>query len=142
MRSYLKASLLVLTGISVLVFSGCAAAPPPEAVMSGTWKLTTDQPSALPTTYLTFDSNGNLTQIQFVTSKGTITQSNLNSTTLVNGSTVTISATFGVSTVSFNGTLNSVDPFATGFLSTALNLSNGIVVNLTGVAATLSKVEN
>lgn len=126
----------------VLIFSGCAAPPPPEAVLSGTWQLTTDQPSTLPTTFLIFDTNGNLTTLQFVTNNATITQSNLNSNTLVNGSAVTVSATFGVSTISFNGTLNSVNPFATGTLSAQLNLSNGIVVNLNGVAATLSKKEN
>ncbi len=142
MRSYSKAILLSLCMMPVLIFSGCAAPPPPEAVLSGTWQLTTDQPSTLPTTFLIFDTNGNLTTLQFVTNNATITQSNLNSNTLVNGSAVTVSATFGVSTISFNGTLNSVNPFATGTLSAQLNLSNGIVVNLNGVAATLSKKEN
>ena len=82
MRSYSKAILLCLCMMPVLIFRGCAAtAPPPEAVLSGNWSLTTDQPSNLPPTTLSFNSDGTFTQIIYDVNNAMITQTPINGTT-------------------------------------------------------------
>jgi hypothetical protein len=137
----LKSGKLLLTVItlgSVLLFGGCGVLPP-EAVLSGTWKLTTDEASTLPDTFLIFNSNGVLTTIQFVVGGATISQTIQTGSTTVSGTNVTISQGFGgTSSINFIGTLNTTNTVATGTLQTIINLGT-ITITLPATPATMTK---
>lgn len=140
-RNMAKAGLLVLTVVSGVILGGCAAAaPPPEAILAGNWSLTTDQPSLLPPTTVTFDSNGNFTQITYEYQNATITQIPINGSTLVSGDTVTISESLdNGSSLNFVGTINSAGTQIKGNLVATLNITSIFVVQFNGVPATLTK---
>jgi hypothetical protein len=127
MQPYLKAGLLVLSGMSVLIFGGCAPPPGPgpgEGILAGNWSLTTDQPSDLPPTVVSFDSTGKFTQIAYQVDGVTITQVPIDGSTLVSGNTVNISQTLTTgSSLDFVGQLNSANTQITGSLIATLNIS-------------------
>jgi hypothetical protein len=139
--STLKSGKMLLTVVtlgSVLLYGGCGVLPP-EAVLSGTWKLTTDEASTLPDTFLIFNSNGVLTTIQFVVAGATISETVLTGSTTVTGTNVTISQGFGgTSSLNFIGTLNTTNTVITGNLQTIINLG-AITITLPGTPATMTK---
>ena len=121
--------------------SGCGTAfsPPPEAVLSGTWTLTT--PSSVPLTQLllTFDRNGTLTTIAYKLGADiTITTSSVAGTTKVTGKDVSIATAFLGGSLEFNGTLNDADTEITGTLTTQITVGT-ITVTINGGPGTLTK---
>lgn len=132
--------LLVVPLIALL--HGCGVTNPPEAILAGTWSLVPDNTPvpALTTLLLTFDSNGNWTQVQYqIGTSATVTKSISTGDTTVDGSDVTISATIGFGdTISFQGTLDSTNTVITGNITTILN-SAGQTVTINNGPATMTK---
>lgn len=121
----LMASSLLLTGIL-----GCPElAPPPEAVLEGTWELV---PSVsfgpqLEHLYLTFDSDGDLSQVKYTfVDLTTVTWDYPPGSVSVDGDQVHISATSSGNGLNFVGTLNSAtDPTnADGEVTANLNVGS------------------
>ncbi len=100
---------IVVGAATLAVLSaGCTPVPPATAVLAGTWKLTTPSDvTNLTELLLTFDSNGNLSNVTYkIGDKATITSPTPTATTAVAGQNVTISATFVGNSLSFSGVLN------------------------------------
>lgn len=140
MKSYpVVLSALVLPAV-VILCGGCPAPPPPEAVLAGSWALTTDQPSALPPTVLNFDANGNFVSIVYTVGNTVITQTPVGGSSLVSGSTVTISQSLtNGSSLNFVGQLNSTNTQAQGSLIATLNIGNLLNIQFSGVPATITR---
>lgn len=137
-----KWSAVALAGVvSLAAMPGCAPPPPPpEAVLSGTWLLVPQiQPNpSIENFTLTFDSDGDLTQVSYQIGTQTVTWDNPPAATNVDGSSVYIGITQGISTVAFNGTLNSDNTVATGNLTSTLS-AGGITVETDNGPATMTK---
>ncbi len=151
MGLYLKAGkmgAIVLMMVLVLLGGGCAAPPPPPAaILTGTWLLTTDEPSDFPGAILTFDEFGQLFDLQFLAPDQPIggdqvlvdvDQTLLIGTVTVNGSEVTIFETFEENSFNFVGTLDTTNTIITGNLTTALN-STDLDLFLNGIPATMQR---
>ncbi|HVP12245.1 MAG TPA: hypothetical protein VMV94_13790 [Phycisphaerae bacterium] len=137
----MKWGLLLMVPFTCLP-AGCGVlfAPPPEAVLAGTWNLTTQTTEPLTQLLLTFDQNGTLTTIVYqIGTDLAITTAVVSSSTDVNGKQVTISTTFLGGTLSFNGTLNDANNVITGTLTTEIVLAPLTTVTINGGAATLTK---
>jgi len=134
--------LLMLPG-ALIGIQGCgspAAPPVPEAVLAGSWELTTVNPSNLPKTVLTFDSNGNLTNITYTVGGASVSQIPISGSTTVVDSTVTISETLpNGGSISFQGTLNEAGTQATGNIVAVFSVTNIFTTTLPGVPAVLTK---
>lgn len=144
--------MLLLPSIAVFLAGCCPATstvvpastpvPLPETVMAGDWALTTDTPSTLPPTILTFDASGSLTSVTYTINGLPVTQTPISGGTVVSGTALSISENLNNernSTLFFNGTLNGDNTQATGSLTTNLNINNILLVIIDGAAATLTK---
>lgn len=140
-----RVCLMLLLGSALL--AGCSQPEPvpcpvpgnPEAVLAGNWSLTTDGPSDLPPTTLTFDGNGKMTNISFNLNGVIINQQPVSGCTQVNGMTVNISQNLTTSTnMGFMGTLNDDYTKIRGSLVATLALDNTNII-LGGVPATLAR---
>lgn len=125
-NAYRFAASVVFLSIIGVICGGCPApapAPPlPEAILAGTWRLTTDNVTNLPGTTVVFDANGNLTSVTYVAADTTITQTPISGSTVVNGSVVAISQTFpNGSRMEFAGTLNTTATQIQGSLVLTIN---------------------
>jgi hypothetical protein len=140
-KSFSRRRALLLVVPLLALMHGCAS-PPPEAILAGTWSLVPTNATipALTTLLLTFDSNGNWTQVQYqIGSNATVTRSITTGDTTVNGSDVTISSSLGFGdTVSFAGTLDSTNTVITGNITTILN-SSGQTITINNGPATMTK---
>jgi hypothetical protein len=138
-----KVALLALVPMLLVGLYGCGALPGPpvpESVLAGNWILATANASNLPTTILTFDSNGNLTNIAYEIGGATVNQTPLNTATVVNGEAVTVTGTLPNSgSLSFQGTLNEFSTQATGNLIATISVTNIFSTTLPGVPATLTR---
>jgi hypothetical protein len=141
MKPYMKVLLALVVPVGVVLCGGCpAAAPPPEAVLAGSWALTTNQPSNLPPTVLNFDANGNFTSIVYTVGGATITQTPINGSTLVSGTTVTVSQSLtNGSSLNFVGQLNAANTQASGTLIATLNITSILSIQFSSVPATITK---
>lgn len=124
-----------LVGLS----AGCGAFLPPEAVLSGTWKLTTSSSDDLTELLLTFDQNGAMTQVTYkLGTEVTLTSPFPSSSSNVDGKDVTITATFYGNSLIFRGTLNDGDNVITGTLTTQITVGV-VVVTVNNGPGTLTK---
>ena len=137
------ASLMGL-GLTLGLNSGCAGClqppPPPEAVLAGTW-LMTPVPQTVPPVEnwrLTFDSDGNLTNITFTIVGVTTTWTNPSGATSVDGDSVYISSTDQGSGLTFTGTLNSDKNVIDGSLTSNI-VVGGVTISLSQGPATMTK---
>jgi hypothetical protein len=115
---------LMIPCIALLSIAGC---PPrvvdPRVALAGVWEFVSDEPQ-LGETLLTFDRNGDLTQITYVVGGVTFTPTTFAGTTDVDADkNVSVSATFGVSTFAFFGTINEGLDQIIG--TTSFNLATG-----------------
>ncbi len=135
------AGLILLSMAPLAVFlGGCPQpAPPPEAVLQGTWLVTVAQNPDLKTLLVTFDENGNVTEVQYkLGDNALITVTSPAGVATVNGQNVVISATFNDNGLTFNGTLNGDNTVITGNLTTQI-VVGGVVVTVNNGPATLTK---
>jgi len=124
-------TIVVLCGACITVDT----TPPPEAILAGTWQLTTEQTTELTQTFFTFDSAGQLDKVTYkIGDNATITDNSPRGTVSVSGASVTIDATFAGSGQIINGTLNDENDVITGdsgtvirFLSIEINVDNGAI---------------
>jgi hypothetical protein len=141
-RKWNRLPALVVGCALLLTMAGCPApTPPPEAVLAGTWQLVPSQTftPALTNWFLTFNSDGDLTQISYTFAGfATVTLNNPPSATNVNGSSVFISSTVSGNGLTFSGTLNSTNTVATGTLSSNL-VVGGVTISVDQGPATLTK---
>lgn len=113
--------------------------PPPEAVLAGTWKLTTAQSTDLVQTLFTFDARGQLDQVSYkVGGNVTITNNAVLAKTSVDGENVTIISAFVGNSIIFNGTLNADQTVITGTTGTEIKLG-GITISIDNGAMTLTR---
>jgi FtsP/CotA-like multicopper oxidase with cupredoxin domain len=126
--------MVLVLALVPLFFAGGCASPPPPSVLNGTWELAATPTNPLPETFLIFNNNNQVTEIQFVINGQTISQTALTGSTTVVDSLVTISQTFGANSINFVGTLNSVNDTITGTLATVLNVG-GFSITLTSTPA-------
>jgi len=133
--------------VAMFAIAGC---PPPSnsaAVLEGTWKAVFDEPGDLELfeIQLTFDSNGDLTQIKATAPEGgtaTLDTSDT-STSEVDGDQVTITVPIAAGTRVFEGTLSEDENSIDGSLSNELDLSGGdLDVTLPGGDLTLTRLES
>lgn len=142
--SRMGSGCLVAVGLGLLaVMPGCAwlVAPPPEAVLAGTWDLTPEAATDLEQLQLTFDGDGVLTQITYrVTDSTTLTVLDPPGQTEVDGSEVTIVATFNGNALVFTGQLQGTTPEQINGNLTALISVGSIIVSIDYGAATMTPV--
>ena len=142
-RNWIRLPLL-LAGTAMLACTfGCPAPTSPAAVMAGTWKVVPGETLVPPLQnwFLTFDSNGTLTQLSYTATTGaTVTWSNPPSTTTVNGEAVSISISQAGKSLTFDGTLDSATAptVATGTLTSNL-VYGGVTITVPQGSATLNK---
>ena len=131
----------VLLGV-VVGFTGCVPAEPgPEAILEGVWLLESDdQPQEVSDFLVTFNSFGQVTRVEFMfeDSEVVIEPQNLQSSADVEGNDVTITVSWGVNNVTFEGTLNADQTVITG-TSTLRITVGGITVTQPAVDAVLTK---
>ena len=123
---------------TLALYSGCISVTSPEAVLHGTWKLTTDQTTDLTETLLTFDTNGQLTSLSYTAAGVTATNDSITGTSRVDGDNVTITTAFGANSVNFNGTFNAAKTVITGEGDTSATLG-GITISVVNGPVTLTK---
>ena len=133
---------LVAAGLGLLVvMPGCAwlVAPPPEAVLFGTWDLTPDATTDLEQLQLTFDGDGVLTLITYrVTDSIPLTVLGPPSQTIVDEYGVTVVTTFSGNGLVFTGQLQGTTPEQINGNLTALISVGSVVVSIDYGAATMT----
>jgi hypothetical protein len=135
-----KWGLLLVVPLVVLP-AGCGVVfpPPPEAVLEGTWEVTSSSSLSLTQLLLTFDQNGDLTRVTYkLGTEVTITAPSPSGTSTVSGKDVTIAATFLGNSLIFNGTLNDSDTVINGTLTTQITVGL-IVVTINNGPGTFTK---
>jgi hypothetical protein len=138
--------LILFIACSVLPagMSGCVPIlPPPEAALEGTWEVIPEDTvdPRLTDWFLTFDSRGRLTEVEYTFVGGdTVTWHNPTGTTEVDEDQVHIAATFLTNGFTFDGTLDSVKKptIATGMMSVTA-IVGGIEISEEEAEATLVK---
>jgi hypothetical protein len=105
-------SILLIPALVLLAcISGCPeSAPPPESVLEGTWELIPSNKPDMRLTgcFLTFDSNGELTQVRYtLLDLATVTWNNPPGSVTVEGNQIHVSATQSGNGLTFDGTLDS-----------------------------------
>lgn len=121
---------VVVVGAALLAATtGCPFSSPPEAVLEGTWKLTTSQALNPPVTdwLLTFDKNGDLTEVKYTANAATVTWDRPRATTNVDGSDVSISGERSGGSLTFEGTLDSTNTVITGKLTSTLEVGSATI---------------
>ncbi len=141
--TYVKAigRMLMVVAPLALVAAGCPTTEPPaEAVLAGTWEVsTTPEESDLTQLLLTFNQNGDLQTVTYQVSDNTvITVPSPLGNTNVEGQEVTISSTFLGNSLSFSGTLNETNDVIEGNITTTITVG-GIVITIDNGEATLTK---
>ncbi len=140
-RNSRAAGLILLSMVPLAaLLGGCPQpAPPPEAVLQGTWLVTVAQNPDLKTLLVTFDENGNVTEVQYkLGDNALITVTSPTGVATVDGQNVVISATFNDNGLTFNGTLNGDNTVITGNLTTQI-VVGGVIVTVNNGPATLTK---
>jgi len=138
-------SILLIAG-SVLpagIFGCPQVLPPPEAAMEGTWEVIPDDTvdPRLTDWILTFNANGELTQVTYTLVGGeTVRWNDPQGSTDVDEDQVHISVAFGPNGFTFDGTLDSVKTptMATGVVGTTVTIG-GIEISEPEAEATLVK---
>jgi len=130
--------------LTALAGCGWMVTEPPEAVLEGTWELTNNVlDSGVTSLLLTFDKDGQMTEINYVYNNLTITidsGSFVRSSTDVKGSNVSISASWGSgSTFFFEGTLNAAQTVVDGSTSYELEITPAITISRPTGPATLTR---
>lgn len=138
-----RAGRVMLLVVSVAgLLGGCSILFPPtspEAVLAGTWAVTVQNAPDLKQLLITFNSTGNVTSVSYkLGDNATITVPSPVGVAEVNGTSVTISATFNNNGLTFNGTLNSTNTVITGSLTTQIVVGS-VVVTVDNGPATLTK---
>ena len=131
------AFVILLAGVS----GGCNSffPPPPEAILAGTWSLTTSSVPDLTEFLLIFDQNGHLTTVEYrIGSDLLITAPAPESSTTVDGTEVFISAIFFGNSLNFHGLLNDSNTVITGTLTTRIDAGIAIITINDG-PATMTK---
>jgi hypothetical protein len=129
--------VILLAGVS----GGCGTIfqPPPEAILSGTWSLTSSSIPGLTELLLIFDRNGHLTDIEYrIGSDVLITAPAPTSSTTVDGTEVSIAATFLGNSLTFHGLLNDSNTVITGSISTRIDVGIAVITINDG-PATMTK---
>jgi hypothetical protein len=133
------AASVLLSGIF-----GCPQVlPPPEAALEGTWELVPDDTvdPRLTDWFLTFDSQGQLTEVEYTFVGGDkVTWNDPQGSTNVDEDQVQISVSLLTNGFTFEGTLDSVKTptIATGVVSVTVTIG-GIEISEEEAAATLVK---
>jgi len=128
---------ILAVGLTTLV--GCAPTPPPEAVLEGTWEMTTTESTDLTQLLLTFDAQGELSRITYQLDGGTILiATSPTAATNVDGDDVSISVTFSSNALVFNGQLNNAKTVITGTTTTYITVGL-FVVQINNGPAVLTK---
>jgi hypothetical protein len=133
--------LLSLVAGLMLTNVGCPPPPPPaEAVLAGTWTLTTQASTNpdLTQVLLNFDDNGELVSVTSIFLNAQATRTLTSTSTTVDGSNVAVSSTTAGFTLNFTGTLNAAGDVITGNASWALTIGNTTITAQAG-PATLTK---
>lgn len=131
-------SLAALVAFST---GGCPIVDPtdlPEAVLQGTWKLTTDQSDDLSETFLIFDARGDLSRVEYKVGSVTFTDNSPVGRSDVDGKNVTIDATFAGSGQVFRGTLNDDNTVIEGSAGTTIKFGS-IEIDVDNGAVRLEK---
>lgn len=132
---------LVCLAATGLFLGGCVieTTPPPESVLAGTWQLTTPTSSTLTQTYLTFDTNGNLSKIVYkIGTSATVTDNSPWGVADVNGKSVTINSQFAGNGLILNGTLNDTNTVIQGTNGTEIRVGS-LTITVDNGPVTLTK---
>lgn len=130
-----------------MLIVGCPPiGPNPAAVLQGVWRLIFDNPGDLEgfDIQLTFDSNGQLTDISAVSPQGGTASLDVNnSSTTLEGDDVTISIPTQQGTRTFEGTLSADENSIDGAFSQEIELPSGdLDVSLPDSDATLRRIRD
>jgi hypothetical protein len=142
-----RVRVLVANALLLVTATGCPfiIPPVPESVLQGTWELTGDLVSPDVTDFLiTFDRDGEITEISYVLNGITTvtidSDSLVRSSSEVNGSDVSISASWGAgSTLFFEGTLNSGQTQIVGSTGYRIVITGSITIDIPTGPATLTR---
>lgn len=132
MRKRLASTAGCLSLVLLAALPGCTitVAPPPEAVLEGTWLLTGDVIAPDVSEFLiTFDSDGEITRISYTYANSITVTSNdpdfIDSDSTVDGDAVTINVTWlFVNNLVLTGTLDAAQDQITGEASFRLNIGS------------------
>lgn len=109
-RRIRSTALAAACGLLAGVFGCVELTPPPESVLEGTWELVASDPldPQLTHLYVKFDSNGDLSQVQYTfVDRTAVTLNYPPGSVRVEADQVHISATTSGNGVTFDGTLDS-----------------------------------
>lgn len=118
----IRLSLLIAVSALLAGVFGCPELQPAESVLAGTWELNQSANANVTDWLLTFDSQGDLTQMSYVVDNVLIIWTDPPAAVRVDGDQVHISATQSGNGLNFDGTLDSTEAptTATGSLSADL----------------------
>jgi hypothetical protein len=137
----MKTKLVLALIASIMFIVGGCCLIPIESVLTGNWSLTLDNNTEVdwPATVIIFDSNGQISQVQFTLDSNVYATTYPDSTTTVDGSTVTIKVFTDQGTLTFVGTLSADEQTISGTLTVALTFDD-VVITLPGVNATMTRL--
>lgn len=130
---------LLLLALPLLAFvAGCPL--PATAVLEGTWAFTVDSTPNLNELLLTFNQNGQVTNVTYqVTGSAEISVNAPVGQATVNGKNVSVTSTFQGNSLTFNGTLNDDNTVAQGTITLQITVG-AVTVTVNGGAATMTKL--
>lgn len=141
-----RVTVLVCSALLLSAVVGCTInIIPAESVLAGTWQLTGDTVSPDVGDFLiTFDASGQITKLTYVYKSATTVTVNagdlLRSSSKVNGSDVSISASWSIgNTLFFEGVLNTAQTEIDGSTSYRLLVTPAITVDIPTGPAKLVK---
>jgi hypothetical protein len=109
-------------------------------VLEGTWAFTVDSTPNLNELLLTFNQNGQVTNVTYqVTGSAEISVNAPVGQATVNGKNVTVTSTFQGNSLTFNGTLNDDNTVAQGTITLQITVG-AVTVTVNGGAATMTKL--
>lgn len=128
-----------VVSLTLMAGAGCntmPTVPPPEAILAGIWKIVPGSPQSFNAKFVTFNETGRVTKVEttsidFLLRNVTVTESNLNLASMVNGASVKVTMP---GDLSFAGTLNDARTEATGKLVTEANIFDTTITTELGPA--------
>jgi hypothetical protein len=135
--------VLGVAGLLAMFCGGCGIILYPERLLEGNWYLETLETSNLPTTAFTISPEGRLTSVDFTIGGVKVSPAILDSFVKLQGKTAWISATFNSGSLTFTGTLDSLDKdemMAIGTVSADLQIGS-FHLSLKDAPAKIGKLE-
>jgi hypothetical protein len=135
--------VLGVAGLLAVFCGGCGIILYPQRLLEGNWYLETLEAGNLPTTAFTISPEGRLTSVDFTIDGVKVSPAILDSSVKLQGKTASISAIFNSGSLTFTGTLDSLDKdemMAIGTVSAEVQIGS-LHLSLKNAPAKIGKLE-